>query len=162
MREGTLVQTLHFNSVLVDPSNSSSYLDKTTDWSQNYFPKERASSPVPIVLPITAFTKAAIAGASAVALTNAAGQPLAILRNPETYELRVRELILRTWGVVDDKHPYIKELLAPGKDYAVGGEVELLGRIRYGDGLDEHRLTVEELRNAFKKKGADAVYALRT
>ena len=95
-------------------------------------------------------------------LTNSAGQPLAILRNPEAYELRVRELILRTWGVVDDAHPYIKELLAPGKDYALGGEVELLGRITYNDGLDAYRLTVDELRAAFKKKGADAVYAFQT
>ena len=65
-------------------------------------------------------------------------------------------------GVVDDAHPYIAQLLAPGKDYAIGGEVELLGRITYGDGLDAYRLTVEELRAAFKKKGADAVFAFQT
>ena len=62
-------------------------------------------------------------------------------------------------------HParsYIKELLSPGKDYALGGEVELLGRITYNDGLDNYRLTSEELRAAFKKKGADPVYAFQT
>ena len=99
--------------------------------------------PLPVVLPITDFTRRAIGKAKAVTLRNSAGQPLAILRNPETYELRVRELILRTWGVVDDAHPYIKELLAPGKDFALGGEVELLGRITYNDGLDAFRLTVD-------------------
>lgn len=35
----------------------------------------------------------------------------------------MRELIHRTFGVTDDEHPYIKLLLAPGKDFAVGGEV---------------------------------------
>lgn len=40
------------------------------------------------------------------------GTPLAILRRPEAYELRVRELILRTWGIIDDAHPYIKELVS--------------------------------------------------
>ena len=58
--------------------------------------------PIPIVLPITDFTRRQIAGAKAVALTNAAGVPLAILRTPETFELRVREIISRTWGVIDD------------------------------------------------------------
>ena len=165
MREGTLVQALHFNSMLVDADNFTGlggYATTPTDWMQSSFPRERVSMPIPIVLPVTDFTKRSIAGAKAVALTNAAGVPLAILRQPEVYELRVRELILRTWGVIDDEHPYIKELLAPGKDFAVGGEVELLGRITYGDGLDQHRLTVEELRAAFKKKGADTVYAFQT
>lgn len=39
--------------------------------------------PVPIVLPITDFTRREIKQASAVALTNAAGVPIAILRAPE-------------------------------------------------------------------------------
>merc|ERR1719399_1149213 len=56
----------------------------------------------------------------------------------------------------------MKELLAPGKDFAIGGEIELLGKITYNDGLDTFRLTVDELRSAFKKKGADAVYAFQT
>jgi len=69
---------------------------------------------------------------------------------------------VRTWGVIDDEHPYMKELLAPGKDFALGGEIELLGKITYGDGLDNYRLTAHELRAAFKKKGADTVYAFQT
>merc|ERR1740138_1663148 len=77
-------------------------------------------------------------------------------------ELRVRELLFRTFGMVDDEHPYMKELLAPGKDFAIGGEVELLGRISYNDGLDNYRLTVDELRAAFKRKGADVIYAFQT
>lgn len=165
MREGTLLQTLHFNSMLVDSGNFTGvggYNDAPTDWMQSKFPRERASMPLPIVLPITDFTRRQIEGAKAVQLTNAAGVPLAILRLPEVYELRVREIISRTWGIVDDEHPYIKMLLAPGKSFACGGEVELLGRIKYGDGLDQYRLTVEELRTAFKKKGADVIYAFQT
>eukprot|EP00325_Prymnesiales_sp_UTEX-LB-985_P032688 CAMPEP_0174729540 /NCGR_PEP_ID=MMETSP1094-20130205/53896_1 /TAXON_ID=156173 /ORGANISM="Chrysochromulina brevifilum, Strain UTEX LB 985" /LENGTH=597 /DNA_ID=CAMNT_0015931663 /DNA_START=47 /DNA_END=1837 /DNA_ORIENTATION=+ len=165
MREGTLVQTLHFNSMLVDMDNFTGvgeYPFKHTEWMQNEFPQKRVSMPIPIVLPVTDFTRRNVKGATAVALTNSAGVPLAILRSPEVYELRVRELIMRTWGVQDDEHPYIKELLAPGKDFAVGGEVELLGRIKYNDGLDQFRLTVDELRASFKAKKADAVYAFQT
>jgi len=165
MREGVLVQTLHFNSMLVDQNNFTGlggYHYGETNWMQEMFPKERVSMPIPIVLPITDFSRRSIEGKKAVTLTNSAGVPLAILRDPEVYELRVRELIARTWGITDDAHPYIKELLAPGKDYALGGEIELLGRIKYNDGLDWARLTVDELRAAFKKKGADAVYAFQT
>jgi len=167
MREGTLVQSLHFNSMLVDMNNFTGlggYAFSPTNWMQEAFPSDatRVSMPVPIVLPITEFTRRQVGEASAVALINSAGVPLAILRQPETYELRVRELILRTWGVIDDSHPYIAELLAPGKDFAIGGEVELLGKITYNDGLDNYRLTVDELRAAFKKKGADPVYAFQT
>lgn len=79
MREGTLVQTLHFNSMLADPSNFTGlggYATTPTDWMQGAFPSDtmRVSMPVPIVLPITDFTRRSIEGASAVTLTNSAGQ----------------------------------------------------------------------------------------
>merc|ERR1719387_632982 len=82
MREGALVQALHFNSMLIDSGNFSGLgaYDKTaTNWMQGAFPTERVSMPLPIVLPITDFTRRTIAGAKAVALTNSAGKPLAIL-----------------------------------------------------------------------------------
>ena len=41
-------------------------------------------------------------------------------------------------------------LLAPGRTHCIGGEVELLGRIRYNDGLDQYRLTVGELATMIK------------
>jgi len=166
MREGALVQQLWFNSMLVDEHNHTGmggYLDgKPTNWMQDRFPRERVSMPVPILLAITDFTRRQIGDAKAVTLTSAAGTPLAILRAPETYEYRAREVIYRTWGAQDDKHPYIQHMLAPGKTHCLGGEVELLGRIKYNDGLDKYRLTVDELKAAFVKKGADVIYAFQT
>jgi 3'-phosphoadenosine 5'-phosphosulfate synthase len=71
-------------------------------------------------------------------------------------------------------------------DYLLGGEIELLGRVTYGDGLDQYRLTPTELRRKvtlcrsescrivcraldpshsrlqFQEAGADAVYAFQT
>lgn len=44
----------------------------------------------------------------------------------------------------------------------MGGEVELLERIRYNDGLDKFRLTAPEVMKEFEKKGADAVFAFQT
>jgi len=166
MREGALVQQLWFNSMLVDEHNHTGmggYLEgKPTNWMQERFPRDRVSMPVPILLTITDFTRRQIGDAKAVTLTSASGAPLAILRAPETYEYRAREVIYRTWGAQDDSHPYIKHMLAPGKTHCLGGEVELLGRIRYNDGLDKYRLTVDELKAAFAKKGADVIYAFQT
>jgi 3'-phosphoadenosine 5'-phosphosulfate synthase len=176
MREGALLQTLHFNSLLVDPYNitgSKGQLERQTDFLNfESVPPKRVSMSVPIVLPITAYTKASIelfiaaqkkAGKdySACTLLNKHGVPLAILRNPEIYVNRKEEIISRLFGVIDDGHPYIKHIHSGG-DWLLGGEVELLNRIRYNDGLDRFRLTAPEVMAEFEKKGADAVFAFQT
>jgi 3'-phosphoadenosine 5'-phosphosulfate synthase len=51
---------------------------------------------VPIVLPITDFSKSLVEGASAVALSNKDGQVLAILRDPEVYRNRKEEIVTRS------------------------------------------------------------------
>ena len=46
-------------------------------------------------------------------------------------------------------------------DWLVGGEVSVLGRITWNDGLDQYRLTPGELREKFRSMGADAVFAFQ-
>jgi 3'-phosphoadenosine 5'-phosphosulfate synthase len=92
-------------------------------------PPARISSSVPIVLPCTSYTKAVIEGAPAVALCKSDGTPIAILRNPEVYANRKEEIVSRVFGVVDPGHPYISHIYSGG-DWLIGGEVELLDRIR--------------------------------
>lgn len=167
MREGMLLQTIHFNSVLVDPHNLTGTVDmhnKQTNFLDfDHIPPKRVSMSVPIVLPCTDFTKEAIesSGKKAVALFNKHGKPLAILRNPEIYEYRKEEVIARLFGVIDPGHPYIKHVQNSG-DWLIGGEIELLERIRYYDGLDKFRLTAKETMDEFVKRGADAVVAFQT
>ena len=43
----------------------------------------------------------------------------------------------------------------------MGGDLEVLGRITWGDGLDEYRLTPAQLRDRFKELEADAVFAFQ-
>lgn len=167
MREGALLQTMHFNSLLVDPFNvtgSKGLLEKQTDFLDfSTVPPKRVSMSVPIVLPITAYTKDMIesSGKKAVALYNKHGEPLAILRNPEIYVNRKEEMVSRIFGVIDRGHPYIKHIYSGG-DWLLGGEVELLKRITYNDGLDRFRLTAPEVMKQIEAKGADAVYAFQT
>jgi ATP sulfurylase len=79
----------------------------------------------------------------------------------EIYENRKEEIVSRMFGVIDMEHPYIKHIYAGG-DYLLGGEIELLDRIRYNDGLDQWRKTTTELIQEFQDKGADTVYAFQT
>jgi len=167
MREGTLLQTMHFNSILVDPLNITG--SKAINEMQTNFldfktvPPKRVSMSVPIVLPITAYTKAAIetSGKHAVTLMSKHGEPLAILRNPEIYANRKEEIVSRIFGVIDRGHPYIEHIYSGG-DWLLGGEIELLQRIRYNDGLDKFRLTAPEVMKEIELKKADAVYAFQT
>lgn len=64
------------------------------------------------------------------------------------------DLVLTTCP--DKWHRYIKQIYAEGS-FLVGGELEVLDRITWGDGLDEFRKTPNELRAIFKEMGADAV-----
>ncbi len=168
MREGTLLETLHFNSILTDPFNVTGNIDrheKKTNFDQfpEHLPHNRVSMPIPITLACTAFTKAAIenSGKSAVALVTQMGDTVAILRDPEIYNNRKEEIVTRMYGVIDFDHPYVKHIYSGG-DYLIGGEVELLDRIRYNDGLDQWRKTASELLKEFQDKGADTVYAFQT
>ena len=168
MREGTLLEVLHFNSILVDPFNLTSNGDihtSTTNFEDfnDVRPPDRVSMSVPITLSCTAYTKEAIesSSANAVALTTQMGNIVAILRNPEIYPNRKEEIVTRMFGVIDPGHPYIQQIYKGG-DYLIGGEVELLDRIRYNDGLDEWRKTASEIMEEFKQKGADTVYAFQT
>lgn len=168
MREGTLLETLHFNSILTDPFNltgNANRLQQATNFDRfsEHQPPQRVSMSVPITLSCTTYTKEAIevSNKQAVTLVTQMGQSVAILRNPEIYVNRKEEIVTRMFGVIDPDHPYIQNIYRGG-DYLIGGEIELLDRIRYNDGLDKWRKTAQELMREFEQKGADTVYAFQT
>ena len=116
-----------------------------------------------IIICYQAYTKTGIekSGKKAVALVNKHGQTMAILRNPEIYVNRKEEIVARIFGVIDPGHPYIKHIYTGG-DWLIGGEIELLERVRYNDGLDQWRLTAPEVMREFEMKNTDAVFAFQT
>ncbi len=167
MREGALLQTIHFNSMLVDPLNltGSAHVNEMKTDFQDFkpVPPKRVSMSVPITLAATDYTKMIIesSGKTAVTLVNKHGQALAILRNPEIFANRKEEVVSRIFGVIDKGHPYIKTMY-DGGPWCIGGEVELLDRIKMNDGLDKWRLTTKEVTDKFKQMDADAVFAFQT
>ncbi|XP_072292851.1 bifunctional 3'-phosphoadenosine 5'-phosphosulfate synthase 2-like [Eucyclogobius newberryi] len=138
MREREFLQVMHFGNLLDDGAINQS---------------------IPIVLPVSTETKQELDGSAAVALEYQ-GSIVAILRNPEFYEHRKEERCARQWGTTCPQHPYIK-MVMEGGDWLVGGDLEVLERIRWNDGLDQYRLTPRELKQKFKAMKADAVFAFQ-
>uniref|UniRef100_A0A3P9N2C5 3'-phosphoadenosine 5'-phosphosulfate synthase 1 n=1 Tax=Poecilia reticulata TaxID=8081 RepID=A0A3P9N2C5_POERE len=114
---------------------------------------------VPIVLPLSTADKERLDGVTAIALVYS-GRRVAILRNPEFYQHRKEERCARQWGTTCRDHPYIKMVMESG-DWLVGGDLQVLDRIYWNDGLDQYRLTPNELKQKFKEMNADAVFAFQ-
>lgn len=114
---------------------------------------------IPIVLPVEKSDKERLESTTAFTLSYN-GKPVAILRKPQFFNHRKEERVCRQFGTSNPNHPYIK-IIYSGGDFLVGGDLEVLGRIRWGDGLDRFRLTPNELRAKFKEIGADAVFAFQ-
>lgn len=136
MTEDQFLQCIHFNT-LADDINQS----------------------VTIVLAVSTEDKERLNGVSALALVHG-NHTYAILRNPEFYAHRKEERVCRQFGTSHVNHPYIKMIYESG-DWLVGGDLEVIERIRWNDGLDEYRLTPNELRAKFKQMGADVVFAFQ-
>ncbi|KAG8135362.1 hypothetical protein E2320_008389, partial [Naja naja] len=114
---------------------------------------------IPIVLPISTEDKKRLEGCSAFTLEYN-GRRVAILKNPEFFEHRKEERCARIWGTTCAKHPHVKMVMESG-DWLAGGELLVLERIKWNDGLDQYRLTPLELREKFREMNADAVFAFQ-
>uniref|UniRef100_T1PL68 Adenylylsulfate kinase n=1 Tax=Musca domestica TaxID=7370 RepID=T1PL68_MUSDO len=141
MREDEYLQTLHFNSILTE---------------EGAF---RENQSVPIVLSVSTENKEKLDGVSAITL-NYEGKPVAILRKPEFFYHRKEERLSRQFGTSHPNQPYIKMVMESG-DWLVGGDLDVIERIRWNDGLDQYRLTPNELREKFTEMKADAVFAFQ-
>jgi 3'-phosphoadenosine 5'-phosphosulfate synthase len=119
----------------------------------------RENQSVPIVLSATEEDKKRLDGCSAISLTYE-GKIVAILRKPEFYFQRKEERCSRQFGTANPNHPYIKMIMESGQ-YLVGGDIECLERIKWNDGLDQYRLTPNELKAKYAELDADAVFAFQ-
>lgn len=142
MREDEYLQVLHFNCIRNENE-----------------PAIRENQSIPIVLSCTENDKKRLNDASSVALFYGT-KPIAILRKPEIYYQRKEERCSRQFGTTDQRHPYIKMIYESGS-YLIGGDLDVIERIRWNDGLDDYRLTPNELREKYRELNADAVFAFQ-
>jgi 3'-phosphoadenosine 5'-phosphosulfate synthase len=114
---------------------------------------------VPIVLVVSEADKSRLEGRAAISLKRD-GTDLAILRRPEFYFHRKEERCCWEFGTNNLGHPSVRMIHKSG-DWLLGGELEVLERIRWNDGLDEYRLTPNEIRVRCRRMNADAVFAFQ-
>ena len=139
MREREFLQCQHFNCLLDDGVVNQS---------------------VPIVLPISSQDKERLEKTGGAFTLTYKGQARAIVRDPEFYAHRKEERCARQFGMYHQGHPYV-QLIEESGDWLVGGEVDVLGRITWEDGLDQYRLTPAQLKDRFREMEADAVFAFQ-
>lgn len=114
---------------------------------------------IPIVLAVSTADKTRCSDAAALVLRYQ-DKALAVLRNPEFYLHRKEERCCRQFGTNNPGHPYVR-LIRDSGDWLVGGDLEVLERIKWNDGLDHYRLTPNEIRLKCREIGADTVFAFQ-
>ncbi|XP_004291381.1 PREDICTED: ATP sulfurylase 2 [Fragaria vesca subsp. vesca] len=142
MREEEYLQSLHFNSLRVKDGSV-------------------VNMSLPIVLAIDDETKERIGKETNVGLVGPNGDLIGMLRSIEIYKHNKEERIARTWGTTAPGLPYVEKAITPAGNWLIGGDLEVLDRIKYNDGLDNYRLSPKQLRNEFDRRQADAVFAFQ-
>lgn len=142
MREDEYLQSLHFNFFRMGDGSI-------------------VNMSLPIVLAIDDEDKERIGGSPDVALVGPGGDLVGILRSIEIYKHHKEERIARTWGTTVPGLPYVEEVITPAGNWLIGGDLEVLQHIKYNDGLDNYRLSPQQLRKEFDKRQADAVFAFQ-
>lgn len=128
MREDQYLQCLHFG-VLIDGKVH--------------------SQAIPIVLPVNDEDKERLQNYKSLTLVYE-GRDVAILRNPEFFEHRQEERCARIFGTTHRGHPTIDMIMNSG-NWLVGGDLEILERVTWNDGLDSFRLTPKEIKQKLKE-----------
>ncbi|KAF5296808.1 hypothetical protein FQA39_LY12326 [Lamprigera yunnana] len=139
MREEEYLQVLHFNCLLIDGK----YYNQS----------------IPIVLPLTAESKKEVENSNTIGLYHN-DILYALMHKPEFYHHRKEERAARQFGTTNKNHPYIKMIYESG-DWLVGGELKVIQKVKWNDGLDGYRLTPNELKAKFKQLKTDAVFAFQ-
>uniref|UniRef100_A0AAF5D7L6 3'-phosphoadenosine-5'-phosphosulfate synthase n=1 Tax=Strongyloides stercoralis TaxID=6248 RepID=A0AAF5D7L6_STRER len=161
MRERQYLQCLHFGQILdlkkkcTIPGESNNNNDNINDYSFT----NGISQSIPIVLPIDDNKKDEIINEKNVSLYYN-GKLLATLNDIEIFPHRKEERVCRQFGFNDKRHPAINSILNQG-NWCVGGDLNVIERITFNDGLDKFRLTPLELRKIFNDKKCDAVFAFQ-
>ncbi|XP_068053111.1 bifunctional 3'-phosphoadenosine 5'-phosphosulfate synthase 2 isoform X1 [Anomalospiza imberbis] len=145
MREAEYLQVLHFGTLL--------------NGKRRLVADGVVNLSIPIVLPLSAEDKQRLEGSAALALSFQ-GRRLAVLRGPEFFAHRKEERCARIWGTTCPRHPHIQMVMESG-DWLVGGDLQVLEKIKWNDGLDQYRLTPLALKQKFREMNADAVFAFQ-
>lgn len=117
------------------------------------------SQAIPIVLPVNTVDYERLKLQKEIALMYE-GKCVAVMKDLEFYAHRKEERCARIFGTTIFGHPTIDMIMKSG-DWLVGGEVQVMQRIRWNDGLDDYRLTPNEISLRLKEMNADATFVFQ-
>lgn len=159
MRERQYLQCMHFGQLL-DLKNKVAFVGEKDDGKEDSWPlTDEINQSIPIVLPISDNVKKSLDGFKRIALKYN-GQVFAVLSDPEIFEHRKEERVCRQFGTNDVRHPAVAQVFESG-NWLLGGDIAVIQKIQFNDGLDKYRKTPNELRAIFAEKKADAVFAFQ-
>jgi 3'-phosphoadenosine 5'-phosphosulfate synthase len=115
---------------------------------------------VPLTLDVSAADKKRLEGQTKIGLTYNQ-ELLAVIEEPEFFENRKEEISTKTFGTRSVKHPRVDVIEKEGEFMMSGKKMDFTQRVRYNDGLDQYRMTPNEIFEVAKSKNADAVYAFQ-
>lgn len=115
---------------------------------------------IPIVLPISEAERISLRGLGSTCLTYD-GKMIGILNDLEIYPDCKLERSARIFGSIDVGHPGIKHIIESDKKWLLGGKIQVFEKIVYEDGLDQYRLTPQEIKHQLIQMKADAVFVFQ-
>ncbi len=115
---------------------------------------------IPITLAVSQEVAKCVKEDTTVGLTDAEGEPLAVLHVRERFHYDKRTEARQVYGTDDEAHPGVAALYAQGEVY-LAGDVEVL-RLPDHEHFLAYRLTPEQTRELFVRRGWRSVVAFQT
>lgn len=117
---------------------------------------------VPITCHVTTEEMEKCKGKERIALRHKHTQEiLAVIDNPTFYANRKEEIAARLFGTQSKLHPKVERIYAEGDYLVTGDRLRVITRIKYNDGLDDYRLSPNQIKKLAQEKGADAIYGFQ-
>ncbi len=114
---------------------------------------------IPIVLDIGKEDYKRLKNEKKLVLTDREGKLRAILDNIEIYPYNKEEFALKVFGTVDNKHPWVAEVMAMG-EYLVGGKVIYVENS--SNVFTEYNFTPAKTKKIFQERGWQTIVAFQT
>jgi 3'-phosphoadenosine 5'-phosphosulfate synthase len=121
---------------------------------------------IPIIFPISEEEKQIInhvkkSGIPLNLVSSLTGKIVAKIETPSYYNFRKEEICTKLFGTFSKDHPKIQKYFNQGDYLMTGKEIKFQDKITFEDGLDDLRLTPDEIKKLKSEKKADVLYAFQ-
>jgi 3'-phosphoadenosine 5'-phosphosulfate synthase len=143
MNEIQLLESLHYKTVTSDDG-------------------QKCLQSVPITCHITTEEMENCKGKERIALRHkVSNKVLAVIENPSFFQNRKEEISARLVGTQSKLHPRVERIYEEGDYLLTGDKLRVTTKIAYDDGLDEYRLSPNQIKALAKEKNADVIYGFQ-